>query len=124
MRRKSFLARSIDPSVQRKTDRHVGKDATFRIVAEELVAKLEREGRTKATLTKTRWLLDFAFPAFGDRPVADITARELLALLRLIEGRGLCTTPDGSAVLAAWFFAMRSRLAGGSVIPTWTCAAL
>ena len=89
---KKLLARSIDPSVQRKTDRHVGKDATFRIVAEELVAKLEREGRTKATLTKTRWLLDFAFPAFGDRPVADITARELLALLRLIEGRGLYET--------------------------------
>ena len=44
------------------------------------------------TLIKKRWLLDFAFSAFGDRPVAEITARELLALLREIEGRGLYET--------------------------------
>ena len=89
---KKLLARSIDPSVQRKADRHTGKDGTFRAVAEEVIAKLEREGRAHATLTKRRWLLDFAFPAFGDRPVDDITARELLALLRQIEGRGLYET--------------------------------
>ena len=89
---KKLLARSIDPSVQRIADRHAGKDGTFRAVAEEVIAKLEREGRAQATLTKRRWLLDFAFPAFGDRPVADITARELLALLRQIEGRGLYET--------------------------------
>jgi integrase len=89
---KKLLARSIDPSVQRKADRHAGKDGTFRAVAEEVIAKLEREGRAQATLTKRRWLLDFAFPAFGDRPVAEITARELLALLRQIEGRGLYET--------------------------------
>jgi integrase len=89
---KKLLARSIDPSVQRKADRHVGKDGTFRTVAEEVIAKLEREGRAQATLTKRRWLLDFALPAFGDRPIVDITARELLALLRQIEGRGLYET--------------------------------
>jgi integrase len=89
---KKLLARSIDPSVQRKADRHAGKDGTFRAVAEEVIAKLEREGRAQATLTKRRWLLDFAFPAFGDRPVAEITARELLALLRQIEGRELYET--------------------------------
>ena len=89
---KKLLARSVDPSVQRIADRHAGKDGTFRAVAEEVIAKLEREGRAQATLTKRRWLLDFAFPAFGDRPVADITARELLALLRQIEGRGLYET--------------------------------
>ena len=58
----------------------------------ELMAKLEREGRAQATLTKTRWLLDFAFPVFGDHPAAKITARELLALLRIVEGRGLYET--------------------------------
>jgi integrase len=89
---KKLLARLIDPSVQRKADRHAGKNDTFRAVAEEVIAKLEREGRAQATLTKRRWLLDFAFPAFGDRPVADITARELLALLRQIESRRLYET--------------------------------
>jgi Arm DNA-binding domain len=89
---KKLLARSMDPSMQRKAEKHAGKEGTFRAVAEELIAKQEREGRAHATLSKKRWLLDFAFPAFGDRPVAEITARELLALLREIEGRGLYET--------------------------------
>jgi Arm DNA-binding domain len=89
---KRLLARSIDPSVQRKAEKYAGKEGSFRAVAEEVIAKQEREGRARATLSKKRWLLDFAFPAFGDRPVAEITARELLALLRQIEGRGLYET--------------------------------
>jgi len=84
---KKYLARSIDPSVQRKVDKQAGKDSSFRAVAEELIAKLEREGRAEATLSKKHWLMRFAYPAFGDRPVAEITARELLALLRKIESR-------------------------------------
>src|SRR6476660_4235211 len=89
---KKLFARSIDPSVQRKADKHAVKEGTFRVVAEEVIAKMEREGRAQATLRKKRWLLDFAFRAFGDRPIAAITARELLALLREIEGRGLYET--------------------------------
>src|SRR5271168_4201841 len=89
---KRLLARSIDPSVQRKTDKQTGKNNSFRAAAEEVITKLEREGRAQVTLTKKRWLLDFAFPAFGDRPVSEITALELLALLRKIEGRGLYET--------------------------------
>ena len=89
---KKLLARAVDPSVQRKADRHAGKDSSFRAVAEEVIAKLEREGRAQVTLTKKRWLLDFAYPAFGGRPVAEVTARELLTLLRKIEGRGLYET--------------------------------
>jgi hypothetical protein len=50
------LARSIDPSMQRKADKHAGKDSSFRAVAQEVIAKQEREGRAQATLTKKRWL--------------------------------------------------------------------
>jgi integrase len=89
---KRHLAREIDPSAQRKANRLAGNDGSFRAIAKEVVAKLEREGRAQATLTKKRWLLDFAFPAFGDRPVAQVTARELFALLREIERRGLYET--------------------------------
>jgi integrase len=53
---------------------------------------LEREGRARVTLAKKQWLLDFAYPTFGNRPVAEISARDLLALLRQIEGRGLYET--------------------------------
>jgi integrase len=89
---KQLLARSIDPSVQRKAVKLSGEDNSFRAVADEVIAKLEREGRAQVTLTKKRWLLDFAYPTLGDRPVAEITARDLLALLREIEGRGLYET--------------------------------
>src|SRR5450756_197955 len=40
------------------------------------------------TLTKKRWLLDFAYPAIGERPVAEITAPEVLSVLRKVEARG------------------------------------
>jgi integrase len=53
---------------------------------------VEREGRAQVTLDKKRWLLAFAYPAFGDRPVGAVTASDLLALLRDIEGRGLFET--------------------------------
>jgi integrase len=33
-------------------------------------------------------LLDFAYPAIGERPVAEISAPELLAVLRKVESRG------------------------------------
>jgi integrase len=85
---KKLLARGVDPSAHRKTNKRIGKENTFRAVAEELTAKLEREGRAQVTLAKKRWLLDFAYPAFGDRPVAEIAAPDLLALLREIEKRG------------------------------------
>jgi integrase len=89
---KKLLARGVDPSMQRKADRQAKGASSFRVVAQEVLSKLEREGRAHVTLGKKRWLLDFAFPAFGDRPVAEITARQLLALLREIEGRGLYET--------------------------------
>src|SRR6516165_3568008 len=85
---KKLLARSIDPSMQRKADKQGGKDSSFRVVAEEVVAKLKREGRAQRTLDKTTWLLEFAYQKFGDRHIAEITARDLLALLREVEGRG------------------------------------
>ncbi len=47
-----------------------------------------REGLAPVTLQKVRWLLDFARPALGARPIAGITAQEILTVLRGVEGRG------------------------------------
>jgi integrase len=91
-RRRSF---SLDPLIRRcnaKLTKKAGRENTFRAVANEVIAKQEREGRAQRTINKKRWLLDFALPRFGDRPVVEITARDLLALLREIEGRGLYET--------------------------------
>jgi integrase len=86
---KRLLADNIDPSTQRRLEKLTAASGnTFWAVAEEVLKKLEREGRADLTLVKKRWLLDFAYPVIGERPIAEITAPELLAVLRKIESRG------------------------------------
>jgi hypothetical protein len=84
---KKFLKDGVDPSVQRKLDKQASA-ISFRLVAEELLDKMRREGRAAATLAKTRWLLEHAFGVIGERPIAKVSAVELLAVLRKIETRG------------------------------------
>jgi hypothetical protein len=81
------LADGVDPAVRRKLEKQA-KVVTFRIVADELLEKMRREGRAAATLTKTSWLLEFALSDIGDRPISKISAQELLNVLRKIEARG------------------------------------
>jgi integrase len=86
---KRLLADNVDPSTQRRLEKLTAASGnTFWAVAEEVLKKLEREGRADLTLVKKRWLLDFAYPVIGERPIAEITAPELLAVLRKIESRG------------------------------------
>jgi len=88
--RKLLLA-DIDPLEQRKLERieaELKRGVTFAVIADELIAKMEREGRAEATMTKTRWLIDFARPQLGGRPISEISAPEVLAVLRKIEDRG------------------------------------
>lgn len=61
---------------------------TFRAIGEEYVAKLKREGRAEATISKTEWLLSFAYPAIGGREVKEIAPADVLAVLRVVERRG------------------------------------
>ncbi|TCK30768.1 integrase [Ancylobacter aquaticus] len=85
------LAEGLDPSAVKKEARQKVKAAvanTFRSIAEEHVAKLEREGLADITLNKRRWLLGFAYPVLGERDVATITAKELLEVLRAVEETG------------------------------------
>ena len=89
---KRLLQQGTDPSVQRRIERQRAESAatnTFRIIAEELLAKYEREGRAEITLAKHRWLYSFAYPSLGDRPISDITASDLLRVLRVLEQKGL-----------------------------------
>jgi integrase len=84
---KKHLAEGVDPAVLQKIEKHA-RVVTFRLVAEELLNKMKREGRAETTLTKTRWLLKFALTTIGDRPISKISAHELLDVLRKIEARG------------------------------------
>ncbi len=87
---RKLLANGTDPSLQRRLEKIAAAAGgnTFREVAEELLDKQAREGRAAMTLKKNRWLLEPAFETFGDRPIGEITAPELLHALRKFEARG------------------------------------
>lgn len=85
------VANGEDPISARKVAlAKVEFDATtsFQFVAEEWLAKREREGLSDVTLAKARWLLGFAYPRIGGRKISEITTLELLAVLRGVEARG------------------------------------
>ena len=88
------LATGIDPAAARKLAKRTPRPVadTFGAVADELVAKLAREGKAASTLAKWEWLLSLARPDLGDRPLSEIRPIDVLAVLRLAEQRGRLET--------------------------------
>jgi integrase len=54
----------------------------------EYIAKLTPEHRAKGTMAKVEWLLSLAFDAIGHCPVREISAADVLEVLRKLEARG------------------------------------
>ncbi|MBC2665777.1 tyrosine-type recombinase/integrase [Novosphingobium flavum] len=85
------LAAGIDPVLEKKRAKVTAKFAaatSFKEVAQEWIAKCEREGRAAVTLEKVRWLLNMAYPLIGSHPIDGITPHEALAVLRKVETNG------------------------------------
>ena len=92
---KRLLAAGTDPSDQARQQKAVAlvnAANTFGAIADEYLDKIRRDGRADVTVGKASWVLDFARPALGNRPVAEISAAEILAVLRKVEGRGTYET--------------------------------
>jgi len=88
---RKVLAHGQDPAEKIKLDRLAATLAasnSFKAVADEWLLKVEREGRSAVTMKKVRWLLDFINESIGSRPIASITAQELLVVLRKMESKG------------------------------------
>jgi len=88
---RDYLAKGIDPSAVRKVEkltRHIASAESFEAVAREwFVARMgnmsdSHQKRTLHSLEKD------LFPVLGNRPIAEISAPELLAALRRVESRG------------------------------------
>lgn len=94
-RAKALLASGTDPGQQKRHDKLVkaNSDAnTFEHIAAELLAKKQREGKASATMGKRGWLYAMANADLAKRPITDITAPEVLAVLRKVEAKGLNET--------------------------------
>jgi len=88
---RSLVAKGIDPSLHRQTEREA-RTNTFKLIAQEWLASQESR-LAPITLEKARWMLEtFVYPRLGSRPIAEITAQELLRTLREIEKRGILET--------------------------------
>lgn len=116
---RKILAEGEDPTAKHKERTAQAKfDATtsFRWVAEEWLAKREREGLGNVTIAKAKWLLAFVFPTLGDRKISEITTLELLDVLRGVEARGRHESARRLRSVCGRVFATRSRPDGQSMI--------
>lgn len=85
------LESGVDPvaaRTQARVEAEIAARTTFRVVADEFIEKMELEGKAASTLKKARWFVDVLGPAIGHRPIADITAHELLKALKRLERKG------------------------------------
>jgi integrase len=88
---KALLASGIDPMEQKKVNRQATQEAkanTFEIIAQELLEKKRKEGKASSTLEKLEWLFSIACNEIGNRPITEISAPDVLAVLRKVEARG------------------------------------
>jgi integrase len=82
---RKLLAAGTDPASVKRA-RRANQANTFEVVSQEW---LDRQHYAPATLEKAVWTFrDLLFPYIGSRPVRELTAPEILQVLRRIESRG------------------------------------
>jgi len=106
-----LLDEGIDPSVQKKLDQidaNLKARMTFKEVADEYYENLVDRDLAPATLRKKRWHIDDLAKPLHNRPIDQITAAELLHLLKPIErsGRRETTKKLRSTISAIFRLAM------------------
>ena len=113
------MREGLNPSLEKRRAAVAAKAAaenTFAVVAEEVVAKREREGLAPTTAAKLRWYASL-LGRVGARPVGEIEAFELLAPLRKIEASGRFETAVNTLAFAGrvFRFAVATGRAGRDV---------
>lgn len=92
---RKLLANGVDPGEQRKAQKSASLERaanSFEVIAREWFEK-HREGWAPSHSSKIIRRLEVdVFPWLGARPIAEITAPDVLAVLRRIEGRGTLET--------------------------------
>ncbi|TGU99557.1 DUF4102 domain-containing protein [Mesorhizobium sp. M00.F.Ca.ET.151.01.1.1] len=85
---KRLLLAGTDPGKERSLRKTDSAKDSFRSIADEYVEKLKKEGRADRTISKVKWLLDFAYPTIGDKCIRETDAAAILTSLRRVEVRG------------------------------------
>jgi integrase len=88
---RKLLAAGIDPSAQRKQEKisaAVSARNTFGAIAAEVIENKQANEAASSTLSKNKWLLENLAKPLAYRPITEITAAEVLDLLKRIEKSG------------------------------------
>jgi integrase len=104
---KEALAMGVDPARDKQQAKHRAQVAaanTFGEIAREYLDKRQREGLSDSTRGKADYYLSRMVPALGRLPVTDITAPDVLAVLRGFEKQGKHETANRLLQLASRIF--------------------
>lgn len=100
---RKILGGGNDPSVQRQQSRRQRKD-TFETLAREWYTKQLPTWTERHAVHSLRRMEANLFPYIGSRPIADITAAELLSVLRRMESRNALTMARNARSLCSRIF--------------------
>lgn len=104
---RTLLANGADPASVKfdlEAEAKAAAANTFKVIADEYIAKSAREGRAAVTIGKTRWLLSLMEGDLGKRPITEITPADLLETLQKIEAKGHLETARRMRSLAGRIF--------------------
>ena len=123
---RKLLVDGIDPSENRKVMKSARADRaanSFEVVAREWFAKYSATWAANHSDRIIRRFERDIFPWVGGRPIADVTAPELLAVVRRIENRGALETAHRALGNCGQVFRYAVRPDGQCAIPAATYAA-
>lgn len=96
------IADGVDPSAQRRAAK-VAHGDTFKAIAQEWLGRQKTLKEITIKRDQDR-LENFVYPYIGTRPIGNITAPDLLAVLRRIESRGIHETAHRTRALCGRVF--------------------
>jgi integrase len=88
---RKLIEAGTDPATKKRLDKlaavNTGRN-TFGVVAAEYLEHLEARGAAETTMAKNRWMLQDLAGSLTKRPIAEISAAEVLDVLKRIEKSG------------------------------------
>lgn len=95
-REKRYAARKLlldgkDPAAEREAEETAAaqrEETTFAAYADIYLDRLTRAGRSEPTLKKSRWIVEVLAKDLRSQQLTDITPRDVLRVLRVVEAKG------------------------------------
>lgn len=95
-REKRYAARKLlldgkDPAAEKKAEETAAaqrEETTFAAYADIYLDRLVQAGRSEPTLKKSRWIVEVLAKELRSQQLADITPRDVLRVLRVVEAKG------------------------------------